>query len=117
METGSGLSVLSFAELANQNPADSIYFRSIFAVSLNNKSYKINKINKHNSEIILGWWVSDAINRKCVFDRQKMWPDSVAQSDTRLTGDQESRVRCLPCSQVIVVCCTLFSHLRQTLGT
>ena len=25
-----------------------------------------------------------------------MWPDSVAQSDALLTGDQESRVRCLP---------------------
>ena len=25
-----------------------------------------------------------------------MWPDSVAQSDARLTGDQESRVRYLP---------------------
>ena len=30
-----------------------------------------------------------------MFDRQKMWPDSVAQSDARLTCDQESRVRCL----------------------
>ena len=31
-----------------------------------------------------------------MFDRQKMWPDSVAQSDALLTGDQESWVRCLP---------------------
>ena len=26
-----------------------------------------------------------------MFDRQKMWPDSVAQSDASLTSDQESR--------------------------
>ena len=31
-----------------------------------------------------------------MFDRQNMCPDSVAQSDARLTVDQESRVRCLP---------------------
>ena len=29
-----------------------------------------------------------------MFDRQKIWPDSVAQSDARLTGGQESRIRC-----------------------
>ena len=31
-----------------------------------------------------------------MFDRQKMWPHSVAKSDALLTGDQESRIRCLP---------------------
>ena len=30
-----------------------------------------------------------------MFDRQKMWRDSVAQSDASLTCDQESRVLCL----------------------
>ena len=60
--------ILAFAELANQNPADSIYFRSFFfffffSVSLNYNSYKI---NKNNSEIILWRRVSDTINRKCV---------------------------------------------------
>ena len=49
----------------------------------------------NNSEIILSWRVSKSINRKCVFDRQKMWPDFVAQSNARLAGDQELRVRCL----------------------
>ena len=31
-----------------------------------------------------------------MFGRQKKWPDSVAQSEARLTGDQESQVQCLP---------------------
>ena len=31
-----------------------------------------------------------------MFDRQKMWPHSVAQSDALLTGDQESWIRCFP---------------------
>ena len=30
-----------------------------------------------------------------MFDRQKMWPKSVAQSHASLTSDQESRVLCL----------------------
>ena len=63
--------VLAFAELANQNPADSIYFTSFFffffffffPISLNYNCYKI---NKNNSQIILWRRVSDAINRKCV---------------------------------------------------
>ena len=56
--------VLAFAELADQNPADSIYFRSFFfQISLNYNCYKI---NKNNSQIILWRRVSDAINRKCV---------------------------------------------------
>ena len=52
--------VLAFAELANQNPADSFFF---FPISLNYNCYKI---NKNNSQIILWRRVSDAINRKCV---------------------------------------------------
>ena len=62
--------VSAFAELANQNPADSIYFTSFFfffffffPISLNYNCYKI---NKNNSQIILWRRVSDAINRKCV---------------------------------------------------
>ena len=55
--------VLVFAELANQNPADSIYFRFFFPILLNYNCYKI---NKNNSQIILWRRVSDAINRKCV---------------------------------------------------
>ena len=60
--------VVAFAELANQNPADSIYFTSFFfffffPISLNYNCYKI---NKNNSQIILWRRVSDAINRKCV---------------------------------------------------
>ena len=31
-----------------------------------------------------------------MFDRQKMWLHTVAQSDALLTGDQESRIRCFP---------------------
>ena len=56
---------LAFAELANQNPADSIYFTSFFffPISLNYNCYKI---NKNNSQIILWRRVPDAINRKCV---------------------------------------------------
>ena len=66
METMSGFNRLAFAELANQNPADSIYFTSfffLFPISLNYNCYKI---NKNNSQIILWRRVSDAINRKCV---------------------------------------------------
>ena len=62
--------VLAFAELANQNPADSIYFTSFFfffffffffSISLNYNCYEI---NKNNSQIILWRRVSDAINNK-----------------------------------------------------
>ena len=64
METMSVSNVLAFAELANQNPAGSIYFTSFcFPITLNYNCYKI---NKNNSQIILWRRVSDAINRKCV---------------------------------------------------
>ena len=62
-----------------------------FQVSLNYNSYKI---NKNNSEIILWRRVSDAINRKCVLTDSKC--GRTLCSDALLTGDQESRVRCLP---------------------
>ena len=52
-----------------------------------------------------------------MFDKQKMWPDSVAQSDARLTLIRSRWFNACRCSQVIVVCYTPFSHMRQTLGT
>ena len=58
--------VLAFAELANQNPADSIYFTSFFFFPPISLNYNCYKINKNNSQIILWRRVSDAINRKCV---------------------------------------------------
>ena len=66
------------------------FFVLFFPISLNYNCYKI---NKNNSQIILWRRVSDAINRKCLLTE---WPDFVAQSDALLTGDQESRIRCLP---------------------
>ena len=63
--------VLAFAELANQNPADSIYFTSfIFFLLLFFFQFHliiiVIKLIKNNSQIILWRRVSDAINRKCV---------------------------------------------------
>ena len=62
--------VLAFAELANQNPADSIYFTSVFFFLFFFFQFHLiincYKINKNNSQIILWRRVSDAINRKCV---------------------------------------------------
>ena len=57
--------VLAFAELANQNPADSIYFTSFFFLQFHLIIIVV-KLIKNNSQIILWRRVSDAINRKCV---------------------------------------------------
>ena len=84
--------VLAFAELANQNPADSIYFRYFF--SQFHLIIIVIKLIKFNSEIILWRRVSDAINRKCVLTDSEC--GRTLCSDALLTGDQESRVRCMP---------------------
>ena len=105
METVSGLHY-------DRIPRTQSIFDLYFSVSLNDNNYKT---NKNNNEIILRWRVSDAINRKRVFDKQKMLPDSVAQSDARLTADQESRVLCLPVqSGNSCLLHTIFSHETTT---
>ena len=50
-----------------------------------------------------------------MFNKQKIWPDSVAQSDARLTADQESLVRCLPVQSAnSCLLYTIFSHETNT---